>query len=139
MGTIGRNIEKERQFEEIIQTLLLKTGDTNKFLRSDAEEALDTMIENASIHRAVTSVINSGMLSKNVMIRICVARLLVHIVTALGADTFFSSSPDTFNPVLIAGSELIEDGSLEVRTYAKSLFRVLLLHENFENLWRSAL
>ena len=111
----GMQIEKENRFEEIVKALLLKTGDTNKFLRIDASDALDTMVENVSIHKAVTSLVTGGLTSKNVMIKICVAFLLLHIVKSLGADLFFKSSKETINIVLKSAAEQLEDGSQDVR------------------------
>ena len=111
----GMQIEKENRFEEIVKALLLKTGDTNKFLRVDASDALDTMVENVSIHKAVTSLITGGLYSRNVMIKICVSFLLLHIVKSLGANLFFNSSRETINSVLRSASELLEDGSQDVR------------------------
>ena len=111
----GMQIEKENRFDEIVKALLLKTGDTNKFLRIDASDALDTMVENVSIHKAVTSLVTEGLTSKNVMIKICVAFLLLHIVKSLGAELFFKSSRETINIVLKSTAEQLEDGSQDVR------------------------
>ena len=66
----GAEIEKENNFDEIVKALLLKTGDTNKFLRIDASDALDTMVENVSVHKAISSLVSGGLSSKNVMIKV---------------------------------------------------------------------
>ena len=67
-----------------------------------------------SVHKAVTSLVTS-LDSRNVMIRICVAFLLLHIVKSLSSELFFSSSKDTVNMLLRAEAELLEDGNLDVR------------------------
>ena len=108
-------MERESNFDEVVKVLLLKTGDTNKFLRVDASDALDTMTENVSIHKAATVLVNEGLQSKNVMIRVCVSFLLLHIVKSLGADRVLSSSSETLNVVLSSSADLLEDGSLDVR------------------------
>ena len=103
-----------------------------KSSRIDASDCLDTMVENVcsmfcpilyffplpcyfSVQKAVTTLIRCGLNSKNVMIRICVAFLLLHIVKSLGADLFFASPKDTAYPVLRASAQLLEDGNLDVR------------------------
>ena len=68
-----------------------------------------------AVKKAVTTLISCGLNSKNVMIRICVAFLLLHIVKSLGSDLFFASSKDTAYPVLRASAQLLEDGNLDVR------------------------
>ena len=115
----GPQMEKESNFEEVVKALLLKTGDTNKFLRVDASDALDTIVENVSISKAATALVNEGLQSKNVMIRVCVSFLLLHIVKSLGADRLLSSSGETLNVVLTSSAELLEDGSLDVRLVAE--------------------
>ena len=111
----GRQMEKEKNFDEVVKILLLKTGDTNKFIRVDASDALDSMTENVSINKAVTALVNGGLHSKNVMIKICVAFLLLHIVKSIGPERFFKSSKDTVNLILRSCAELLEDGSQDVR------------------------
>lgn len=118
----GPQMEKESNFEEVVKALLLKTGDTNKFLRVDASDALDTIVENVSISKAATALVNEGLQSKNVMIRVCVSFLLLHIVKSLGADRLLSSSGETLNVVLTSSAELLEDGSLDVRLVAEYTF-----------------
>ena len=110
----GPQMEKEGNFEEVVRALLIKTGDTNKFLRVDASDALDTMAENVSINKAVTVLVSEGLQSKNVMIRVCVSFLLLHIVKSLGAERLLSSG-ETLNVVLTSSADLLEDGSLDVR------------------------
>ena len=79
---------------------------------SQSEASLLTML--VSVHKAVTSLVTS-LHSKNVMIRICVAFLLLHIVKSLSSELFFSSSKDTVYILLRAEAELLEDGNLDVR------------------------
>ena len=122
---------ENKYFEEVVALLLLKSADTNKFLKSDANKALDVMSEQVSIHKAVTSVISGGLESKNCQIRTTVARLLANITTAVGCQNVFESSPDTYQPLLLAAAELLVDGSVEVRTFTKTLFRTLGKHQQF--------
>ena len=76
----GPQMERESSFPEVVGVLLVKTGDTNKFLRIAASDALDTMVENVSINMATNVLVSGGLGSRNVMIRVCVAFLLLHIV-----------------------------------------------------------
>ena len=70
---------------------------------------------NFAVHKAITTLISCGLNSKNVMIKISVAFLLLHMVKSLGSDLFFASSKDTAFPVLRASAQLLEDGNLDVR------------------------
>ena len=79
---------------------------------SDCWKWLDVLI---AVHKAVTAVVTAGLHSKNVMVRICVAFLLLHVVKSLGAHLFFSSCRETVHVLLRAEAELLEDGNLDVR------------------------
>ena len=78
------------------------------------------------VHKAVTTLISCGLKSKNVMIKICLAFLLLHVVKSLGSDLFFASSKDTAYPVLRASAQLLEDGNLDVRYRTWTLLKYFI-------------
>jgi len=49
-----------QDLDRTVSVLLSKTGDSNRFIRDDAEKALDAMVENTSAPRALSAVIAHG-------------------------------------------------------------------------------
>ena len=65
--------------EKIALPLVLKTGETNRFLREDCNIALDRMVENVSSSRVIAIVTSEPITNKNPVIRTTVSRLLAYI------------------------------------------------------------
>ena len=49
-----------QDLDKAVSVLLIKTGDSNKFIRETAEKSLVAMVENVSAHRALAALINAG-------------------------------------------------------------------------------
>lgn len=107
-------------------------------LRADANTALDVMAENLSVYKAVSSIVVLGQASRNGVIRGNVARILDSIIfrwvlvsiipPRLGAERFMGSSGELQEVVVVEGSKMLTDGSLEVRTHAKHTWAELGQH-----------
>ena len=69
----------ESDLEKIALPLVLKTGETNRFLREDCNIALDRMVENVSSSRVIAIVTSEPITNKNPVIRTTVSRLLAYI------------------------------------------------------------
>lgn len=125
---LGRSVEPD--LEKLLKELLQKSADTNKFIRSDANLALDVMAENVSVCRAVTAVYLLGRDSKNAVIRTNIARIMDSVITRLGAERFMGSSDELQECVVRGGAKLLVDGSLDVRQHAKHMWSELNQHGN---------
>ena len=76
----------ESDLEKIALPLVLKTGETNRFLREDCNIALDRMVENVSSSRVIAIVTSEPITNKNPVIRTTVSRLLAYITDRRVSD-----------------------------------------------------
>ena len=65
------------------------------FFREGCIEALLALVENVSVNKAVTTVCESGINHKSVVVKAQTAKLLDHVITAIGPERFYGSSKDT--------------------------------------------
>jgi hypothetical protein len=81
------------------------------------------LAENLSVHKAVAGILSLGQstVNKNGVIRSNVARILDSIVFRLGAERFMGSSPELQELVVVEGSKMLTDGSLDVSLSPVSL------------------
>ncbi|XP_059088939.1 TOG array regulator of axonemal microtubules protein 1-like [Tigriopus californicus] len=127
---LGREMEN-KHLENITLMLFLKTGDTNRFIREDANLALQTLVENIAVQKAVMSLIKAGVSHKSTVARTTLARLLAEMVEKLGQEAVMNEA-STLEELLDAGIQLILDGSVDTRTEIKRMFKVLINHPSFE-------
>ena len=76
----------ESDLEKIALPLVLKTGETNRFLREDCNIALDRMVENVSSSRVIAIVTSEPITNKNPVIRTTVSRILAYITDRCPAN-----------------------------------------------------
>ena len=67
---------------------------TNSF-REGCVEALLALVENISVNKAVSSICESGINHKSVVVKTQVAKLIDHVISAIGPERFYGSSKDT--------------------------------------------
>ncbi|KAG8232472.1 hypothetical protein J437_LFUL012704 [Ladona fulva] len=123
----------EADLEEVAAPLLHRSADTNRFLRDDCVAALDRFVAGVGPSRVVGPILSKGVTHQNALVRTVTARLLAAIVAKLGADRVMTQlNKDVRAKVLRAGANLLMEGSLQTRTFAKQVFRSLASHENFD-------
>ena len=131
-ATLKRNMESD--LEKIALPLIMKTGETNRFLREDCNQALDKMVENVSPSKSILVVTAEPLNSKNAVIRTTVSRLLAYITEKIGPSKALTASKDITERLLPAVAKLAQDGSLEARIYAKMTLKILMDHDDFERI-----
>ncbi|KAJ8978641.1 hypothetical protein NQ317_003291 [Molorchus minor] len=119
------------ELEEIAGPLLQRTADTNKFLRADANAALDIMSEQFPAHRVIVIVTGRGITHPNCIVRSSSMRLINDIVKRFGADKVFQMQKELKDKILWAGATSLTDGSLDTRSHAKAMFSHLVGHPQF--------
>ena len=124
----------ESDIEKIALPLILKTGETNRFLREDCNCALDKMVENVNSSRAIAVITAEPLNNKNPVIRTTVSRLLAYITEKIGPNKALGGSKDITERLLPAVAKLAQDGSLEARIYAKMTLKILMEHDDFERI-----
>jgi hypothetical protein len=83
-----RNTQRP-EYDELVAVLLHKTSDSNKLIRKDANEALDSMILHIQPVYTVRVLYDKGLCNKNVQVRQTTARLLVCLVGVAGVDNIY--------------------------------------------------
>lgn len=125
------------EFDEVVNILLQKTADTNKAVRQDANEALDTMILNIPHSHSIRAIINKGITHKSPLVRGASARLLVCVVGIVGVETIFNGGKETRGRILNAGATFMQDGNQEVRNFGKRLIKMFIKLDDFDEVLQS--
>ena len=142
VGEMFHHLKKsmESDMEKVMLPLILKSGDTNKFLREDCNVALDAIVENSSPQKLILIVTAEFVYHKSPVVRTTVSRLLAYTVERMGVHKALSGGKDITDKLLPAIAKLAQDGSPDARNYAKSsLHRMLHEHSDFEKILKKSL
>ncbi|KAH0539609.1 hypothetical protein KQX54_006109 [Cotesia glomerata] len=121
----------DHDLDEIAGPLLHRTADTNRFLRSDSNAALDRMIEHLPPHRTISVIIYRGASHQNAIVRASTSRLLASVVERMGPDAAMTLPRDVREKLLSSGAKLLMDANLDARNHAKMMFKQLSRCEGF--------
>lgn len=124
----------EQEAEDLSMSLLNRAADTNKFLRSDATKALEIMCDNLPITKVIQIITGRGATHQNAIVRSASAKLCNRIVERIGCDKVYLLNRDIRDKIILTGANLMMEGSLETRNYAKLLFKQLSMHPNYTKL-----
>ncbi|KAH8279569.1 hypothetical protein KR018_001736 [Drosophila ironensis] len=124
----------QQECDDLVCALLHRTADTNRFLRSDAARALESMVDHSQPPKVLNILANKGAVHQNALVRTTTAKLLYRLVERLGSERIYTMGRDNRDKFFLVGANLLLEGSLETRSYAKSLFRVLSEHNSYQRL-----
>uniref|UniRef100_A0A0K8UZT1 Protein FAM179B n=2 Tax=Bactrocera latifrons TaxID=174628 RepID=A0A0K8UZT1_BACLA len=124
----------EQECDDLVCALLHRTADTNRFLRADATRALESMCDNLTPPKILNILTTKGALHQNALVRTTTAKLLHRLVERLGSDKVYTMTRENRDKFFVTGANLLLEGSLETRSYAKSIFRLLSDHPNYNRL-----
>lgn len=124
----------EQECDDLVCALLHRSADTNRFLRADAMRGLESMCDNLTPTRVLNLLTTKGAVHQNALVRTTAAKLLNRLVERLGCDKIFTMPRENRDKFFVTGANLLLEGSLETRSYAKSLFRQLSDHVNYNRL-----
>lgn len=124
---------KRPEFDEMVDILMCRTSDSNRFIQKDACVALDKMALSICVHHSVRAVCAKGPDHKNSAVRATTARLLYHICKNAGIDQIVGSdaNPRTRKRVLTNLAKLLMDKNVETRRHAERLCKMLKSHKFF--------
>ncbi|CAH1160245.1 unnamed protein product [Phaedon cochleariae] len=122
----------EMELEEIAGPLLHRTADTNKFLRADANAALDLMCLQLPQGRVISVLTARGCNHQNSVVRSTGIRLLADLVKRSGPERIFHLQKECRDKIFLAGAKALVDGSLEARNYGKVMFSYLIGCQQFQ-------
>ncbi|CAG9765231.1 unnamed protein product [Ceutorhynchus assimilis] len=122
------------EFDEIVDTLLCRTADSNKFIKHDANLALDCMVTHIPILHAIRSLCAKGPEHKNSLVRIATARLVVCAVVIAGSSYILNPNNSDFTRkrIIVNMVKFLNDKTLEARKYGDRLHKLLYSDRLFE-------
>ncbi|EDV57187.2 uncharacterized protein LOC6542867 [Drosophila erecta] len=124
----------QQECDDLVCALLHRTADTNRFLRADATRALESMVDHAQPQKILNILATKGAQHQNALVRTTSAKLLFRLVERLGSDRIYAMGRESRDKFFVVGANLLLEGSLETRSYAKSLFRALSEHHSYQRL-----
>ncbi|XP_055858860.1 uncharacterized protein LOC129921179 [Episyrphus balteatus] len=124
----------EQECDDLVCALLHRTADTNRFLRADATRGLESMCDNLTPSKVLNIMCSKGATHQNAIVRTTTAKLLNRLADRLGCDKIYAMGRENRDKFIITGANLLLEGSLETRSYAKSLFRLMSSHQNYSRL-----
>ncbi len=87
-----------------------------------------------SVYRSVQLVSYVGCSHKNTVARTTSASLLAAVAEKLGQDRLMRRRERaTLETMIKSGVQLLKDGSLDTRTEAKKIFKVIMEHQEFQD------
>lgn len=124
---------KRPEFDEMVDILLCKTADPNRFIQKDANVALDKMATHICMQHSVRAVCVKGPDHKNPIVRAMTARLLLIICKTAGVDQIIGSdaNPRTRKRVLQNLAKFLMDKNHDTRRHAERLTKLLKKHKFF--------
>lgn len=124
----------ELECDDLVCALLHRTADTNRFIRADATLALESMVDHVQPPKVLNILTTKGAQHQNALVRTTTAKLLFRLVERLGSDRVYSMTRENRDKFFMVGANLLLEGSLETRSYAKSMFRALSEHGSYQRI-----
>ncbi|XP_050068955.1 uncharacterized protein LOC126557284 [Anopheles maculipalpis] len=125
---------KRPEFDEMVDILLCKTADPNRFIQKDANVALDKLVTYIPTPHTVRAISNRGTIHRNPLVRTATARLLVCICVVSGLDAILGTTANTRTrkTILSMLAKFLTDKNLETRKFGERLYRMLRKHKFFD-------
>uniref|UniRef100_A0A8W7PL88 CLASP N-terminal domain-containing protein n=1 Tax=Anopheles coluzzii TaxID=1518534 RepID=A0A8W7PL88_ANOCL len=125
---------KRPEFDEMVDILLCKTADPNRFIQKDANVALDKLVTYIPTPHTVRAISNRGTIHRNPLVRTATARLLVCICVVAGLDAILGTTANTRTrkTILTMLAKFLTDKNLETRKFGERLYRMLRKHKFFD-------
>ncbi|XP_028306250.1 TOG array regulator of axonemal microtubules protein 1-like isoform X2 [Gouania willdenowi] len=119
------------ELEETVKLLLKKAGDSNSFIRQDADAALDSMVQHCTPSHCLHALLAGGLNDRNKAVRNCAAQHLADLVTKIGAARIVSGGKDIAGHLIPAICKLAQDASPEARFFGRQMLLFLSAEPKF--------
>uniref|UniRef100_A0A8C5GQ30 TOG domain-containing protein n=1 Tax=Gouania willdenowi TaxID=441366 RepID=A0A8C5GQ30_GOUWI len=119
------------ELEVTVKLLLKKAGDSNSFIRQDADKALDSMVQHCTPSRCLHALLAGGLNDRNKAVRNCTAQHVADLVTKIGAARIVSGAKDITDHLIPAIGKLAQDASPEARLFGRQMLLFLSAEPNF--------
>ncbi|XP_033112244.1 TOG array regulator of axonemal microtubules protein 1-like, partial [Anneissia japonica] len=124
----------DKDLDKICKILLPKNAEANGFIRDATDKTMQNMVDNVTLQKALSSVLNGGSSSRNANVKKTTACFVERIVDKMGPGRVLSGIKDVTDAVLIAATRFTLDPSQETRYYGRKIFYTLIYHEDFDRL-----
>lgn len=126
---------KRPEFDELVNLLLCKTADANRFIQRDSNIALDKMVTSINLFHSVRVLTIYGPNHKNAVVRTACARLFVCVCALAGLENVLGTQANcrTRKRILAALSNFLLDKCVEVRRFGERLYQILKSHTFFND------
>ncbi|KAK7141827.1 hypothetical protein R3I94_011498 [Phoxinus phoxinus] len=124
----------DQELDGATRVLLQKAGESNAFIRQDAERALERMCEHCSLTRSLSALLTIGLSHLSSVVRKCAAQHVCVLVERAGAARLLSGTKDLTDRILPAVSKLAQDSSQEARYYGRRMLLLLASHRDFDKM-----
>nr|XP_023012453.1 uncharacterized protein LOC111502573 isoform X1 [Leptinotarsa decemlineata] len=122
------------EFDELVDSLLFKCADSNKFIRHDANLALDCMVTHIPTFHSIRAICTKGPDHKNPLVRIAAARLLVCAIVIAGVQNILHPQNNEFTRrrIILNMTKFMNDRDAEVRKYGERVYKMLCKDRIFD-------
>ncbi|CAG9858656.1 unnamed protein product [Phyllotreta striolata] len=122
------------EFDELVDSLLCKCADCNRFIRHDANLALDCMVTHIPTFHAVRAICAKGPEHKNALVRTAAARILVCAIVLAGPQNIVLPSANEYTKrrIIMKMAGFLEDRNPEVRKYGERIYKMLSKDKTFD-------
>ncbi|XP_077077853.1 TOG array regulator of axonemal microtubules protein 1 isoform X2 [Siphateles boraxobius] len=124
----------DQELDGTARVLLQKAGESNAFIRQDAERALERMCEHCSLTRSLSALLTGGLGHLSSVVRKCAAQHVCALVERAGAARLLSGTKDLTDRILPAVSKLAQDSSQEARYFGRRMLLFLSSHRDFDKM-----
>ncbi|KAG7466065.1 hypothetical protein MATL_G00160890 [Megalops atlanticus] len=141
LGAMCRGLKGivDGELESVIRVLLLKVGDTNEFLREEAQEALRTAVETATPTRALATLIATGAAHRNPASRCSAAEMMLSILEREGAERVLGGTRAEQEQLIQTVVTLAQDCQQDTRFYGRHMLSILMSHPKCDDLTQQCL
>lgn len=120
LRALGKSMDAEADF--VAESLLKKTGESNKFIADEAQLSLEALITGVSAQRALAALLKNAA-HKNSVVRLQVSKFLKLLLSRMSAAAVLNSGSASGLFTVVA--QFLEEGSWETRLEAKNIVVLL--------------
>ncbi|NXN24512.1 TGRM2 protein, partial [Nycticryphes semicollaris] len=134
LGELFRTMRKhmDHEVDEAARVLLKKMGDSNEFMQKAADQSLEVMVGSVTPTRAMTALMASGVLHRNVLVRKCAAKHLLAAMEQVGAQKLLSGVPYSTDLLVHTVLKLAQDCHQDTRCSGRRMMSLLMTHKKFK-------
>ncbi|NWY73380.1 TGRM2 protein, partial [Erithacus rubecula] len=117
----------DSEVDEVVQVILRMLHNSPEFVEKAANQTLGIMVENVTPVRAMTALLDSGVKSRHIQVRKCVAELLLSLLEKIGVTEIAGTA--RAERLAHAAGTLAQDCHKDTRHYGQEMVKLFLNHQ----------